>query len=51
MNSAIDVSNTMSYPLDSDLSSVQQYPLLEQLGPVTYILRVSSFYYLRICIV
>ena len=32
MNSAIDVSNT--YPLDSNLSSGQQYPLLEQLGPL-----------------
>ena len=49
MKSAVDVSNT--YLLDSDLSSGQQYPLLEQLGPVTYILPVSSFYYLRMCIV
>ena len=49
MKSAVDVSHT--YPLDSDLSRGQQYPLLEQLGPVTYILPVSSFYYLRMGIV
>ena len=43
MESAVDVSNT-----SSDLSSGHQYPLLEQLGPVTYILPVYSFYYFYI---
>ena len=42
MNSAIiDVSNT--YPLDSDLSSGQQYPLLEQLGPLHTFYRFLAF--------